>query len=83
MPASYAVGPHFEKLIKEKVESGRYSSASEVVREALRLFEDHEMARNFRVETLRRQIDEGRNSGPGRPAEEVLDRLEAKYTNGA
>jgi antitoxin ParD1/3/4 len=83
MPASYAIGPHFEKLIKEKVESGRYSSASEVVREALRLFEDHEMARNFRIETLRRQIDEGRNSGPGRPADEVLDRLEAKYTKGA
>jgi antitoxin ParD1/3/4 len=83
MPASYAIGPHFEKLIKEKVESGRYSSASEVVREALRLFEDHEMTRNFRLEALRRQINEGRNSGPGKPAEEVLDRLEAKYAKGA
>jgi antitoxin ParD1/3/4 len=83
MPASYAVGPHFEKLIKEKVKSGRYSSASEVVREALRLFEDHEMARNFRIETLRRQIDEGRNSGHGKPAEEVLRRLETKYAKEA
>ena len=35
------------ELIKEKVESGRYSSASEVVREALRLFEDHEMTRSW------------------------------------
>jgi len=82
MPASYAIGSHFEKLIKEKVESGRYSSASEVVREALRLFEDYETARNLRLESLRRQLDEGRISGPGKPVEEVLGRLENKYAKG-
>jgi antitoxin ParD1/3/4 len=80
MPASYAIGPYFEKLIKEKVESGRYSSASEVVREALRLFEDYEAARNFKLENLRRQLDEGRNSGSGKPVENVLERLEKKYS---
>lgn len=80
MPASYAIGPHFEKLIREKVASGRYSSASEVVREALRLFEDYEAARNLKLEGLRRQLDEGRNSGPGEPAENVFSRLEKKYS---
>ena len=34
--------PHFAKLIRGKVKSGRYSNASEVVREALRRFEQAE-----------------------------------------
>lgn len=32
MPSSYAIGSHLESLIKQKIESGRYNSASEVVR---------------------------------------------------
>ncbi len=37
--------PELEKLVSAKVESGRYNSASEVVREALRLLEEHDLAR--------------------------------------
>jgi antitoxin ParD1/3/4 len=33
------LGKHFEEMIREKVASGRYANASEVVREALRLYE--------------------------------------------
>jgi antitoxin ParD1/3/4 len=39
---SYAVGEHFDKFIREQVESGRYNNASEVVREGLRLVEERE-----------------------------------------
>ena len=42
MPSSYAIGDHFEQFIKTQLESGRYSSASEVVRDALRLMEERE-----------------------------------------
>jgi antitoxin ParD1/3/4 len=37
--------PKLEKFVSNKVESGRYNSASEVVREALRLLEEHDQAR--------------------------------------
>jgi antitoxin ParD1/3/4 len=37
--------PELEKLVSAKVKSGRYNSASEVVREALRLLEEHDSAR--------------------------------------
>ncbi|MHC1730070.1 MAG: type II toxin-antitoxin system ParD family antitoxin [Syntrophobacteraceae bacterium] len=79
MPSSYAVGKHFEGFIKQQIESGRYSSASEVVRDALRLLEEREELRNTKIENLRRQLQEGRESGPGIPADEVFNRLEDKY----
>ncbi len=41
--------PELEQFVQSKVESGRYNSASEVVREALRLLEDHERARAARL----------------------------------
>jgi antitoxin ParD1/3/4 len=37
--------PQLEKFVSAKVKSGRYNSASEVVREALRLLEEHDSAR--------------------------------------
>jgi antitoxin ParD1/3/4 len=79
MPSSYAIGPHFENLIKQKIESGRYSSASEVVRDALRLFEEHEELRATQLKNLRQQLQEGRDCGTGIPADKVFNRLEAKY----
>ena len=80
MPSSYAIGSHFESLIKQKIESGRYSSASEVVRDALRLFEEHEELRETQIKNLRQQLQEGRESGTDIPADKVFDRLEAKYS---
>ena len=79
MPSSYAIGSHFERFIKKQVESGRYSSASEVVRDALRLLEEQEELRAAHLKNLREKIQQGINSGPGVPAEEAFSRLEAKY----
>ena len=41
--------PELEKFVTTKVESGRYNSASEVVREALRLLEEHDSARAIQL----------------------------------
>lgn len=42
---SFALGKHFETFLQRQVKSGRYASASEVVREALRQFAHNEKRR--------------------------------------
>jgi len=79
MPTSVALSPHFEHFIREQVESGRYNNASEVVRAGLRLLEDQQQQASLKLDALRAAIASGLASGPGVPADEVFDRLEAKY----
>jgi antitoxin ParD1/3/4 len=55
--------PHLEDLVRQKVASGLYSSASEVVREALRLMERDDQVQAAKLAQLRRDIQEGLNSG--------------------
>ena len=52
-----ALTPHFDRFVQLKVESGRYQSASEVVREGLRLLEDREKQRS--LTQLRQDIEAG------------------------
>jgi antitoxin ParD1/3/4 len=52
-----------DRFILEKVESGRYENASEVVRAALRTLEREEEQYEAKLATLRRAIDEGDASG--------------------
>jgi antitoxin ParD1/3/4 len=68
MASSYSIGEHFEGLIQSLIESGRYSTASEVMREGLRLLEEREERRQAKLEALRAEIQKGFDSGP---AEEV------------
>ena len=79
MPSSYAIGEHFERFIRNQVAEGRYASASEVVRDALRLLEEAEQGRAAALETLREEIRKGFASGEGKSADEILARLERKY----
>lgn len=51
--------PELEQLVHNKVESGRYNSASEVVREALRLMEQKDELRAIQLQELRNRIDKG------------------------
>ena len=51
--------PELESLVLKKVKSGRYNSASEVVREALRLLQDSEALREMQLRELHRKIDAG------------------------
>ncbi len=51
--------PEPETLINEKVKSGNYNSASEVVREALRLLKEQDELRRIRRENVRREVMKG------------------------
>lgn len=64
--------PQLENFVKQKVESGLYGSASEVVREALRLLGE----RDGRLEALRQDIRDGFASGSSAPMD--FDALKAE-----
>lgn len=78
MPSSYVIGEHFETFIKTQIQQGRYASASEVIREALRTLEDREKFRTLKLDALRAEIQKGADSGPGIPAEEVFAEARAR-----
>jgi antitoxin ParD1/3/4 len=49
--------PELEKFVSKKVGSGRYNSASEVVREALRLLEENDQARAAQLREFNRELE--------------------------
>ena len=57
--------PQLEELVRSKVNSGMYTSASEVVREALRLMDEQDRLRKAKLDELRRDVRKGIDSGPG------------------
>ena len=59
--------PQIEDMVRQKVASGFYSSASEVVREGLRLIEERDSVHRAKLEALRMEIYKGLHSGPAAP----------------
>jgi len=66
MATSYSIGKHFEAFIESLIASGRYSTASEIIRDGLRLIEEREQSREAKLEWLRAEIQKGFDSGPAR-----------------
>jgi antitoxin ParD1/3/4 len=71
-----SLNPHFEELVKGKIESGLYHTASEVMREALRLLEERDQLRELHLEKLRQDIKNGLNSGEATPLD--IETIKAK-----
>lgn len=72
------LGQQLESFVSSLVATGRYNSKSEVLREGVRLIQDRET----RLAALDASIARGladAESGNTTPADEVFDRLEAKY----
>lgn len=73
---SMTLGPHWEAFIRREIESGRFASASEVVRAGLRELEDQKK----KIEALRAHVGEGlaqANNGDfsdGVTADHVIER---------
>lgn len=60
---SFSLDEHYSAFIEDEVASGRYRSASDVVRTALRLLEDREI----RLRALRQALVAGEESGESMP----------------
>jgi antitoxin ParD1/3/4 len=77
---SLSLGGHWEEFIRQEIASGRYSTASEVVRDALRELED----RGKRLEALRAHLAEGAGQAgrgdfiEGFDIESVIERSKAR-----
>ena len=67
MTLNVSLTPHLDEFIRQTVTAGRYQSASEVVRTALRLLEEREREREIKLEMLRKEIQKGIDSGPAEP----------------
>ena len=81
MPSSYALGKHYEAFIKKLVESGRYASASEVVRAAMRAFEEKEKPPLLSDEFIRAAIAESDAMGGEIDGEEFFAEMRERYSS--
>ena len=73
---SITLPANLARAVRQKVESGAYASNSEVIREALRAWQEREMDRDQRLARIRQDIEEAINDPrPSIPAEEVFARL--------
>ncbi len=73
--------PELEQLVHLKVQTGRYTSASEVVREALRLMEERDQLQALQKDQMRRKIAAGMASlraGRGADGEDFLAAMDAE-----
>ncbi len=77
MPSSVALG-NLEKTVKRLVESGRYNSRSEVLREGVRLVEEREKTLAALDAALERGLADA-DAGRVRDADEVFSELKARY----
>ena len=78
MTTSYSVGKHFEAFIERLIASGRYSTASEIIRDGLRMVEEREQDREAKLEWLRAEIQKGLDSGPAEEVGDMFARIKAE-----
>jgi antitoxin ParD1/3/4 len=78
MATSYSIGKHFEAFIERLIASGRYSTASEIIRDGLRMIEEREQDREAKLEGLRTEIQKGLDSGPAEEVGDMFARIKAE-----
>ena len=79
MTRRVTLDPALEEFVDELVRSGRFTSDGEVVSAGLQLLQEEERFDPEQIEVLREAWKKGIASGNYRPADEVFDRLIAKY----
>ena len=82
-----SITPELEELIDKKVKTGMYNSASEVVREGLRLLKEQDELKELRLKELKKEIQKGYDSATNGNVAEVnlnqfKDKVRARGSNG-
>jgi antitoxin ParD1/3/4 len=73
---SMTLGEHFDGFIANQINEGRFASASEVIRAALRMFEDNER----KIAVLRQLLEEGEKSGTAEYSyESLMNELDEEF----
>lgn len=72
------LGPQLESFVAKLVETGRYNSKSEVLREGIRLIQERETRLSVLDQALARGLADA-EAGRVKPMSDVVARLEAKY----
>lgn len=73
--------PELSRFVESRLRSGKYQSASELVREALRLLESRDQAASSGIEALKKEIEVGLaqlRRGEGVDGEDFFRRLAAR-----
>lgn len=73
---SFVLGDHFSDFIDQKISTGRFGSASEVVRAGLRILEEHEA----KHQALQKAITAGLNSGIAEDFD--MEKIQQELDNG-
>jgi antitoxin ParD1/3/4 len=76
---SITLSPELANAVDAAVAAGEYASASEVIRDALRLWKERRDLLGYTIEELRALVQEGIDSGPARDGPVAMKRLLAKY----
>jgi antitoxin ParD1/3/4 len=79
MATTVSLGKYYEDYLQEKLKQGRYGNASEIVRAALRLLEEHERMLEIRERELDLALQAGLDSDDAGDHEEVMDRVLARF----
>ncbi|MCH9639600.1 MAG: type II toxin-antitoxin system ParD family antitoxin [Betaproteobacteria bacterium] len=76
---SITLPPDMLSLIKEKVKGGDYASTSEVIREAMRLWQKQEEEYHARLSLLRARLERSAQSGAPVPLDQAFEVLEQTH----
>ena len=82
-----SLSPHLESVVKNKVKSGLYNNASEVIRDALRIMLEQEEMRQAKLQALRAAVQIGddqadRGEFSDRNVNEIIDDKRGKQRRG-
>lgn len=81
MTMNVSLTPELEEFVNDKVKTGLYNSASEVVRESLRLLRRQDQLEQLQLDELRREVQSSikqMDAGQGVPIETVRERIQQR-----